>query len=116
MTSSEQLEEWLAAALAEQPGWVVHDRQPVGSFQQSMERVTLGWPGSAQTLEVFVRVYRGYMSWWTLATPDLPQREQTAWRIAERAGVPVPRTLYTFQSPDGAVAIQRCEPGASGWQ
>jgi hypothetical protein len=33
------------------------------------------WPDSGATEEVFVRVYRGYLSWWTILALDLPLRE-----------------------------------------
>jgi aminoglycoside phosphotransferase (APT) family kinase protein len=57
------------------------------------------------------------MSWWTLATPDLPQREIAACRIAEGVGVPVPKTVYAAASPlpDQTVAVLTGEPGAAGW-
>jgi hypothetical protein len=109
--SDEELRGWLDRAFAGQPGWVVGERQPVDSFQQHMERVVLQWPDTGASDEVFVRVYRGYMSWWSLVTPDLPEREQAAWRIAWRAAVPVPTTLYTSRSPEGDVAIHRRVPG-----
>lgn len=111
----EPLAAWLTAAFPGQPGWVLKDRQAIGSFQQRMERVTLHWPDTNATAEVFVRRYRGYMSWWTLETPDLPRRERTACRVASRAGVPVPKILHTFESPEEAVTVLRREPGDSNW-
>ena len=107
--SSEQVEEWLKAAFPGRPGFVVEDRQAVGSFQQSLERITVRWSPIGETEEVYLRLYRGYLSWWTLITPDLPLREQAAWRIASGAGIPLPEVLYTSQAPD--VAILRRERG-----
>jgi aminoglycoside phosphotransferase (APT) family kinase protein len=104
-TPADKVTSYLAGAFQQRPGWVVKDRQAVPSFQQSMERVLLEWPEAGATEEVFVRVYRGYMSWWTLVAPDLPQREQAAMRVASRAGIPVPRILYAEQSPDEAVTV-----------
>jgi aminoglycoside phosphotransferase (APT) family kinase protein len=117
-----QLHEWLASAFPGRPGWAIAGRESVDSFQQLMERVRLAWPSTGETAEIFVRVYRGYISWWTLATPDLPQRELTALRVAARAGVPVPDVLYASHAGDAArlprgeaVAVLRAVPGDTGW-
>ncbi|MES2460715.1 MAG: aminoglycoside phosphotransferase family protein [Armatimonadota bacterium] len=124
--SDEQLNEFLSAAFGSRPGWVIGKREPIGSYQQHLERIRLDWPertypvaeggkdevsGSEDSETVFLRVYQGFMSWWTLATPDLPQREQTAWRVAARAGIPVPDTLWTVELPEIAAAVQRLSPG-----
>src|SRR4030095_14471004 len=92
--SLEELNVWLAAAFPNRPGWNILDHQAGQRFQQQMEQVTLIWPTTEETAEVFVRVYRSYLSWWTLITPDLPQREHTAWEVAHRSGVPVTPILY----------------------
>jgi hypothetical protein len=78
-------------------------RQQVPSFQQSVERLNLYWPDTGATTEVYVRVYHGYMSWWTLVAPDLPQRERAALQVATRAGVPGPPVLFAASSPDALV-------------
>jgi len=69
----------------------------------------------AETKEVtvFVRIYRGQFSLWTLAAPDLPKRELTAWNVANRAGLPIPELLYLSQGDDFSVAIQSCLSGKS---
>jgi hypothetical protein len=108
------LQQWLTASFPERPGWVIRERLPLGSFQQSMERLTLEWPGVGAREEIFVRVYRSYMSWWTLIAPDLPQRERSAWQVATQAGIPVPDVLYASCNPD--VTIFRRAPGAPGQQ
>jgi aminoglycoside phosphotransferase (APT) family kinase protein len=116
LTSPEQLHEWLSAAFARRPGWTVFRRQPLRSYQQRMERVTLEWPEAGATDVVFVRVYRGFMSWWTINAPDLPQREQAAWRVAGRTGVPVPETLWLRDAPGPPVAIHRGVSGDPLWK
>jgi hypothetical protein len=115
MLPPEQLNAWLAAAFADRPGWNVRDHQPAQSFQQQMDLVALGWPATGDSAEVFVRVYRSYLSWWTLITPDLPQREQVAWETARRGGVPVAPTLYRgIVEGIPGVVIGRV-PGTAGW-
>lgn len=119
--TDEMLNSFLSAAFDNQPGWVVRKRENVPSFQQYLERIEIDWSEPSDKAShdgircetVFLRVYRGFMSWWSLATLDLPQREQTAWRVAARAGVPVPETLWTMESPEIAVALQRLSPGQS---
>jgi hypothetical protein len=115
MLAQDELATWLSAAFPNQPGWIVHDHQPGHSFQQQMDRVTLVWPDTHTTREVFVRVYRSYLSWWSLITPDLPQREHTAWTIAQHGGVPVAPMLYhgTIANVQGAVIS--VVPGSTDW-
>jgi aminoglycoside phosphotransferase (APT) family kinase protein len=105
MLPADQLRLWLTAAFREQPGWIIEKTDLVHSFQQHMEHVTLAWPASGATADVFVRVFHSYLSWWTLVTPDLPLREQTAWTVAKRSGVPVAPVLYhgRVAGQDGAV-------------
>jgi hypothetical protein len=126
---STQLRGWLALAFPRRPGWSIAGREPVESFQQEMERVRLTWPDTGEAVEVFVRAYRGYLSWWTLAAPDLPRRELAALRPAPRAGVPVPEVLYAaptshagdvtgVEQPERgpAVAVLRAVPGNANWE
>lgn len=72
LTLADTLNSWLSSAFQERPVWIIRDRQPVRSFQQHIERATLEWPDVGVTEEIYVRVYHGYMSWWTIAAPDLP--------------------------------------------
>jgi aminoglycoside phosphotransferase len=115
MIPGDQLRAWLSAAFPDRSGWIIQQTQIVHSFQQHMEHVVVGWPATGATAEVFVRVYRSYLSWWTLITPNLPQRELTASAVAERGGVAVAPILYhgRLAGQDGAVLGR--VPGASGW-
>jgi aminoglycoside phosphotransferase (APT) family kinase protein len=115
MLTQDELTAWLTAAFPDQPGWIIRDHQSAHSFQQQMDRVTLVWPNPQTTSEVFVRVYRSYLSWWTLITPDLPQRERTAWTIARRGGVPVAPILYHGTHANVQGAVISLVPGSTGW-
>src|SRR5262245_42090841 len=115
MLPPDQLNAWLAAAFADRPGWRVRDQLPVQSFQQQMDLVALDWPATDDSAEVFIRVYRSYLSWWTLITPDLPQREQAAWETARRGGVPVAPVLYQGMVGGMPGVVIGRVPGASGW-
>jgi aminoglycoside phosphotransferase (APT) family kinase protein len=115
MLFSDELNAWLTAAFPDRPGWSIRDHQPVQSFQQQMDRVTLCWPATGATAELFVRVYRSYLSWWTLITWDLPQREHTAWDVAHRHGVPVAPTLYRGSAAGMPGVVIGRVPGATGW-
>jgi aminoglycoside phosphotransferase (APT) family kinase protein len=115
MLPPEQLNAWLAAAFADRPGWNVCDHQTSKSFQQQMDKVALVWPATGDSAEVFVRVYRSYLSWWTLITPDLPQREHAAWETARRGGVPVAPILYHGAVDDTPGAVIGRVPGTTGW-
>jgi len=115
MLAQDELTAWLTAAFPDQSGWIIRDHQSEHSFQQQMDRVTLVWPNPQTTLEVFVRVYRSYLSWWTLITPDLPQREHTAWTIARRGGVPVAPILYHGTHANVQGAVISSVPGSTGW-
>jgi aminoglycoside phosphotransferase (APT) family kinase protein len=110
-----ELNAWLAAAFPDRPGWNICEHQASKSFQQQMDRVALDWPATGDRAEVFVRVYRSYLSWWTLITPDLPQREHAAWEIAHRNGVPVAPILYCGIVDDTPGAVIGRMPGATGW-
>ncbi|MDQ2732121.1 MAG: aminoglycoside phosphotransferase family protein [Armatimonadota bacterium] len=112
-----QLHTWLLSAFPGAQHLSILERIEQPSFQQHLERVTveLAYPGEEPTLmPVFLRVYTGYLSWWTLATPDLPQREWTAWRVATRAGLPIPRTFFTNQD-EPPLAIQAVALGDDLW-
>jgi aminoglycoside phosphotransferase (APT) family kinase protein len=115
MLAPHELNAWLDAAFADRPGWNVYDHQPGASFQQQMDHVTLIWLATGATAEVFVRMYRSYLSWWTLITPNLPQREHTAWEVARRGGVPVAPILYRGIVADTPGAVIGRVPGATGW-
>jgi aminoglycoside phosphotransferase (APT) family kinase protein len=115
MLPPSELNAWLAAAFADRPGWSIREHQAGKSFQQQMDQVALAWPATGDSVEVFVRVYRSYLSWWTLITPDLPQREQAAWEIARRSGVPVAPILYRGIIGDTPGAVIGRMPGATGW-
>ncbi len=112
MNRTKLLETWLASAFQYQPGWRITQQQQVQSFQQFVECITLYWSDTGATTQVYVRVYQGYMSWWTFLAPDLPQREQIALRIATRAGMPVPPVLLVAQMPD--MLMVRRVPGEPG--
>lgn len=112
-----QLHTWLLKAFPVVEQLFIKEREPQTSFQQHLERVTVSivYPGEeALNQAVFLRVYTGFCSWWTLATPDLPQREWTAWRVAARAELLIPRTLFTSDG-ELPVAIQAVAPGDDLW-
>ena len=114
-----QLLTWLRAAFPrEEPVLLI--REPLKSFQQHLEKVTLylspHFRTSPDTRTVYLRWYRGYFSWWTLNTPDLPQRECAAWRVAGRANLPLPPLLYASYEADLDVALHAAAPGTPAWE
>jgi len=114
--SDSQMLEWLQYAFSDASHLQLRKRIPIPSFQQQLEMVTLQIDrDEAETKEVtvFVRIYRGQFSLWTLAAPDLPKRELTAWNVANRAGLPIPALLCLSQGDDFSVAIQSCLSGKS---
>ena len=114
--SDSQMLEWLQYTFSDAPHLQLTKRKPIPSFQQQLEMVTLQIEREGAEIKevtVFVRVYRGLFSSWTLAAPDLPKRELTAWNVANRAGLPIPELLYLSQGEDFSVAIQSCLSGKS---
>jgi hypothetical protein len=100
MLHIDEAAQWLQAAFPARPGWTISNHQPIKSFQQQMDRLALHWPGTGETAEVIVRVYRSQLSWWTLITRDRPEREHAAWTAAARGGVPVAPLLYRGRVAD----------------
>jgi aminoglycoside phosphotransferase (APT) family kinase protein len=115
MLSNDEAAQWLHAAFPAHPGWTISNHQPIKSFQQQMDRLTLHWPGTGETAEVIVRVYRSQLSWWTLITPDLPEREHAAWTTAAGGGVPVAPVLYRGRVADQHGVVIGVVRGAAHW-
>ena len=112
--SDSQVLEWLQHVFSDAPHLRLTKRIPIPSFQQQLEMVTAQIDGDeteSKEVTVMVRVYRGFFTAWTLASPDIPQRELAAWNIAKRARLPVPELLYFSPEEDFSVAIQSCLPG-----
>ena len=109
--SDSQILDWLQHTFSDAPHLQLVRRRPVPSFQQQLEMVTVKIDADekeATEITIMVRVYRGFFTLWTLESPDLPQREQAAWKVAKRAGLPIPDLLYFSQQDDISVAIQTC--------
>ncbi|MEX2285490.1 MAG: phosphotransferase [Planctomycetaceae bacterium] len=94
-------------------------RARIASFQHELETVHVALSNNdqqPQQIELFVRIYRGQICWCDVARCDLPEREWAAWRIAQRAGIPLPHTYWHGWFDDVAVAVQQKMPDKTLWQ
>lgn len=77
------------------------EREPIRSFQHHLERIRLGFlspGGEKQELDLFLRLYRGDFSWWTLQA-DLAAREASGFDYLKALGFRVPHFLARGQDP-----------------
>lgn len=112
----ERLRACLCTALDCAEDLQVISRTRVPSFHHDLEIVQVSLPAGGRqrrNIEVFVRIYRGRLCWSDVARCDLPEREWTAWKIAQRADIPLPRTVSSGWLDDTALAIQQRVPGKS---
>ena len=108
------VQRWLRRVVPDAAHLQVLQRLPLRSFQQHLETVTVTGADDTQgeqTDRFVVRVYRGFLCWWVLDAPDLPQRELAAWAFADRCGLPVPRPFHVITDNDVSVAILGHLPG-----
>lgn len=88
---------------------VATERVPLSSFHHLLESVQVKvshGSGKVRNVRLFVRVYRGNISWSDLSSTNLVSREWHAWDLAQRMGLPLPTTLWTGWSGQNAVAVQ----------